>query len=101
MDGNQMLTTIQFSCILSTSHPQTIPTDGKHQELIMFSLDKINVQILHGSDLPTHLPATSVQPGETTIHIQTSQDWVVTGKYRDNVLHAISLNKLGQQESQA
>jgi len=67
----------------------------------MFSLDKINVQILPGSDLPTHLPATSVQTGETTIHIQTSQDWVVTGKYRGNVLHAISLNKLDQQESEA
>ena len=67
----------------------------------MSSLDKINVQILHGSDLSTHLPATPIQTGETTIHIQTSQDWVVTGKYRDNVLHAISLNKLDQQESEA
>ena len=66
----------------------------------MSSLDKINVQILHRSDIPTHLPATPAQPGETTINIQTTQSWVVTGKYRDNVLHTISLNKLVRQESE-
>ncbi len=67
----------------------------------MSSPDKINVQILHGSDLTISPAASPSQPGETTIHIQTSQDWVVTGKYRGNVLQAIRLNKLVRQESEA
>lgn len=67
----------------------------------MSSPQKINVQILPRNNFSTYLPDTSKQPEETTINIRTTQSWVVTGKYRNNILYSISLNKLDRQESEA
>jgi hypothetical protein len=64
----------------------------------MSSIDKISLQILPGGNSPTATEITPTQHGDTTIQIQTSENWVVTGTYRHNVLKAINLNKLGTQE---
>jgi hypothetical protein len=61
----------------------------------MSSIDKISLQILSGGSSSPATEITPTQHGETTIQIQTSENWVVTGTYRHNVLKAINLNKLG------
>lgn len=67
----------------------------------MSSPKRINVEILHKNNSSAYPPDRSNQPKEHTINIQTTQDWVVTGKYRNNLLYSISLNKLVRQGSEA
>ena len=66
----------------------------------MTSPQKINLQIFHRDNIFAKSPIKSNQPQETTINIHTTHSWVVTGKYRNNLLYSITLDKLDSLESE-
>ena len=59
----------------------------------MSSLHTIDVQLVQGSDSPLEFTTAPPQTGDYTINIQASEEWVITGKYRDNILCTLTLNK--------
>ena len=50
--------------------------------------------LVNSNTSPENQNTTLPQPGDYTINIQATDDWVVMGKYHDHVLQAITLNKL-------
>jgi hypothetical protein len=100
LDGRWMLTNILKPCILRMYHPYTIPEDGNQKECTMSSLHQIDVQLVHGSDSPLEIATAPPQTGDYTINIQASEEWVITGKYRDNMLCALTLNRQTHPESE-
>jgi hypothetical protein len=58
-----------------------------------------NVQLLyeHASTRTTPTP----EPGDATVNIQASENWVVIGQYRDSRLQSVRLEKLPPRESES
>ena len=65
----------------------------------MSSLNKIDVLLVNSTASPESQNTTPSQPGDYTINIQATDGWIVTGKYRHNLLQAITINKLTPKES--
>jgi hypothetical protein len=82
------------------NNPDTILKDGT-KEQSMDTLEKYHLEFLLRNNVRTRLSTPSAGRTETTINIQASDDWVVTGTYADNQLQKFSLKKVDYQNKEA
>lgn len=63
--------------------------------------NRFNVQLRYEQGSTRTPPTPPSQPGETTVNIQASENWVVIGQYQGSRLQSVRLEKIAPLESEA